>query len=207
MTPRTHERGNVAVKVGVKIPTGSHTLASNFFTAAGAVKFPADQTIQPGDGGWGLVLETRGFRKFTERLNGYGFASYMISPKEQSEVQWIPESGRYWAVPDVYSARTGIAFAALPDRGLTLSLGGRIDGIPIHDLIGGGDDETIKRTGYVIFVEPGLSYLRGSGILSLNVPYRLAVNRQKSVFEKRTGALNAGGFAKALVFASYTHRF
>ena len=42
--------------------------------------------------------------------------------------------------------------------------------------------------------------------MTLSVPYRVAVNRQKSVFEQRTNALNAGGFAKHLVFASYTHR-
>lgn len=206
MRPRTSQRGNIAVGVGVKMPTGSHTKSSRFYTAAGPVEFPADQTIQPGDGGFAVLLETHGFRQVTERLHGYAFASYMISPKKQSEVQWVPDSGRYWSVPDVYSARTGGAFSVLPDQNLTLSLGARIDGIPIHDVIGGGDDETIKRTAYVIFADPGLSFSRGSGVFTLSFPYRLAVNRQKSLFERRTNALNAGGFARHLLFASYTHR-
>ncbi|HUQ20797.1 MAG TPA: hypothetical protein VM099_14365 [Gemmatimonadaceae bacterium] len=207
LRPRTHERGNIAVSIGVKLPTGSHTAASQFYTAAGPVDFPADQTIQPGDGGWAVILQTRGFRQLTERLNGYGFASYMVSPKSRSDVEWIPQSSRYWSVPDVYSARAGVAFLALPDQDLTVSLGARVDGIPIHDLIGGGDDETIKRTAYVIFADPGVSWSRGRNILTLSVPYRVAVNRQKSLFEQRTEALNAGGFAKRLVFASYTRRF
>ena len=204
--PLTHPRGNMAFSLGIKAPTGSHKIASQFYTAAGATKFPADQTIQPGDGGWALLLQTRAFRQVTERAFGYAFASYMVSPKEKSDVEWVPGSGQYWAVPDVYSARVGGAFGVWPDQGLTLSLGARVDGIPIHDLIGGGDDDTIKRTAYVLFADPGLTLTRGSSIVTLSIPYRLAVNRQKSVFEQRTNALNAGGFAKYLVFASYTRR-
>jgi len=206
LRPLTHPRGNIGFGLGIKAPTGSHKLASQFYTAAGAVDFPADQTIQPGDGGWALLLHTRAFRQVTERAFGYAFASYMVSPKEKSDVEWVPGSGQYWAVPDVYSARVGGALDVWQDQGLTMSLGARIDGIPVHDLIGGGDANTIKRTAYVVFADPGLTLTRGSGIITLSLPYRLAVNRQKSVFEKRTNALNAGGFAKYLVFASYTHR-
>jgi hypothetical protein len=190
----------------MKAPTGSHTKPSHFYTAAGPVAFPADQTIQPGDGGWALLLQTRGFRRVTERLFGYGFASYMVSPKKQSDVEWVPGTSQYWSVPDVYSARLGAAFSVLPDKGLTMSLGARADGIPVHDLLGGGDSATIKRTAYVIFADPGLSYSRDRSILTLSVPYRVAVNRQKSLFEQHTNALNAGGFAKHLVFLSFTYR-
>ncbi len=207
LTPRTHERGNIAFSAGVKIPTGSHKIGSTFYTKSGPVDFPADQTIQPGDGGWALLLQSRAFRQITERAFGYAFASYMVSPKKQSDVEWVPGSKRYWAVPDVYSAKLGGAFSVFPNQGLTASLGARIDGIPIHDLVGGGDSETIKRTAYVVFADPGLSFSRSGNIVTLSVPIRMAVNRQKSVFEERTNALNAGGFAKHLVFASITHRF
>ena len=136
----------------------------------------------------------------------YAFGSYMVSPKERSDVQNAPNSGVYWSVPDVYSARLGGAFAVLPDQGLTLSLGGRVNGIPVHDLIGGGDASTIKRTSYVMFADPGLSLTRGKEIFTLSVPVRVRVNREKSLLEQRTNGLNAGGFAKYLVFASFTHR-
>ena len=134
LKPRTHERGNIAFGVGVKIPTGSHTIASQFHTAAGPVDFPADQTIQPGDGGWAAIVESRAFRQISERTHAYALASYMMSPKARSDVQWVPESGQYWSVPDVYSARLGGAFSVLRDQGLTMSLGARIDGIPLRDL-------------------------------------------------------------------------
>ena len=100
-----------------------------------------------------------------------------------------------------------MAFSVLPDQGLSASLGVRVDGIPVHDLIGGGDDNTVKRTSRITFVEPGLSYSRGKDNFTLSVPWRVRVNRMKSLAEQQPGGpLNAGGFAKYLVFASYSHR-
>ncbi len=206
LEPATHRGGDISVGFGIKAPTGSHTINSKFYTASGAVDFPADQTIQPGDGGWGLIFETQAYRQITERTVGYASGSYMASPKAHTEVQQAPNSGTYWSVPDVYSARMGAAFAVLPEQGLRMSLGGRVDGIPVHDLIGGGDDSTVKRTSYVVFAEPGLSLTRGKGTFTLSVPYRLKVNRMKSELEQRTNAVNGGGFAKYLIFAGYSHR-
>jgi hypothetical protein len=206
LEPRTHESGNVSLGIGVKAPTGNHKIGSQFYTATGAVEYPADQTIQPGDGGWGLLLQGQAFREIASRVNAYASGYYMVSPKSQSDVRQAPGSTPFWSVPDVYSARIGAAFDVLPEQGLTLSLGGRMDGIPVRDLLGGGDDSTIKRSALVMFADPGLSLTRGRGTLTASVPYRLHVNRQKSVLEQRTGGLNAGGFAKYLVFLSYTHR-
>jgi hypothetical protein len=204
--PRTHRHGNVSIGLGVKAPTGSHTVASQFYLATGPVDFPADQVIEPGDGGWAILLQSQGFHQITERTYAYAAGSYMVSPKAHSDVQSAPNSGTYWSVPDVYSAQVGGAFDVLPEQGLSMSLGARADGIPVHDLIGGGDETTIKRTSYVLYADPGLSLVRGHGTFTLSVPYRIAVNRKKSLFEQRTNGLNGGGFAKYLVFASYSYR-
>jgi hypothetical protein len=130
----------------------------------------------------------------------------MVSPKSKSDVRQAPPSGPFWSVPDVYSGRLGGSFSVLPEQGLTMSLGARVDGIPVHDLLGGGDDDTVKRSSVVVFADPGLSLTRGRGTVTASVPYRVHVNRQKSLLEERTNGLNAGGFAKYLVFLSYTHR-
>jgi hypothetical protein len=204
--PRTHRRGNFEFGLGAKAPTGSHTVASQFYTATGHVDFPADQTIEPGDGGWAIILESQGFRQITERTFAYANGSYMVSPKAHSDVQSAPNSGTYWSVPDVYSARVGGAFDVLPDQGLSMSLGARADGIPVHDLVGGGDELTIKRSSFILYADPGVSLVRGRGTFTLSVPYRMAVNRKKSLLEQSTNGLNAGGFAKYLIFASYSHR-
>jgi len=206
LEPRTHRGGNIAFGLGVKAPTGSTTIKDRFYTAKDNVEYPADQTIQPGDGGWGILLQTDAFRRITDRTYAYGSGFYMVSPKARSGVKFTPTSAQYWSVPDVYSARVGGSFNLLPEQGLTISLGGRMDGIPVHDLIGGGDDSTIKRTAYVIFAEPGLSFSAGRERFSLSVPYRLKVNRQKSLFEQQTNGQNGGGFAKYLVFVGVSHR-
>ena len=209
--PRSHERGNVSVGLGVKAPTGSHTRRSQFFLGSGPVDFPADQTIQPGDGGWAILTQVQGFRALNERVSLYTVGTYMVSPKDRSDVTGAPRpapnSGLFWSVPDVYSVRSGAAFHVLPEQGLSMSLGGRLDGIPVRDLIGGGDENTIKRTSRILFVEPGISLTRGKDNVTLSVPWRVQVNRTKSLTEQLPGALpNAGGFARYVVFASYARR-
>src|SRR5688572_14944947 len=203
LDPRTHAGGNISLGLGVKAPTGSHTISSKVYTAAGPVDFTADQPIQPGDGGWGIILQAQTFRQITDNTFGYASGSYMVSPKARTDVRLSPTNPTYFSVPDIYSARLGGAFTVLPEQGLSVSLGGRVDGIPVHDLVGGGDESTIKRTAYVVYADPGLSLSRGKGTLTMSVPYRLRANRVKSVLEQRTpNALNGGGFAKYLLFAS-----
>jgi hypothetical protein len=214
LNPRRHEKGNISVGLGVKAPTGSHTRPSLFYTATGSVAFPADQTIQPGDGGWAVTLQAQAFQQIKEGIFAYGFGSYMANPKAQTEVVFAPTgptSTVHWSVPDVYQARLGAVFSVWPSQGLNLSLGGRMDGIPKHDLFGGGDSTAVKRTSQIIYADPGLSLNRGKSSFTLSLPIRLHVNRVKSLLEARTASgplsVNGGGFAKYLVFASYSYRF
>ena len=202
LNPKGRESGNVSVALGVKAPTGSHRKPSQFWTASGPVAFPADQTIQPSDGGWGITFQAQAFRRVTEGLYGYVFGSYLANPKDQTDVTQSPTSTVHWSVPDVYTARVGGSYTLLPDQGLTVSLGGRLDGIPRNDLFGGGDTTTIKRTSRIVYLDPGLSLNRGKSTFTLSVPIRMHVNRIKSGLEERTGAAAGGGFAKYLVFLS-----
>lgn len=110
--PRSHERGNIAIGLGLKAPTGSHTKRSQFFLANGPVDFPADQTIQPGDGGWAILTQLQAFRQLNERASLYAVGSYMVSSRDQTELKGSPGPGPtflFWSVPDVYSLRTGAA--------------------------------------------------------------------------------------------------
>ena len=208
-SPRTHRRGNVSLGLGLKAPTGSNSRPSQFYLASGPVDFPADQTIQPGDGGWGILMSLTAFQQLSDRLSVYGLGSYMANPRSQTDITQSPApNALFWSVPDVYSARGGAAFNLLPDQGLSVSLGARIDGIPTRDLFGGGDDDTVKRTSYIVYADPGLSFTRGPNNFTLSVPWRVHLNRTKSLAEQQPGAApNGGGFAKHLVFASYSRRF
>jgi hypothetical protein len=196
LAPRTHQRGNIGFGLGFKAPTGSHTVKSN-----GNV---ADQTVQPGDGGWGILLGSQAFHQITDRSNAYATGFYMVSPKAESDVK---RAGVPWSVPDVYSARLGASYDVQQDWGLALSLGARLDGIPVHDLLGGGDATTVKRTSQMLYADPGLSVGRAKGTFTLSVPVRMWVNREKSELEQSGTGVNGGGFANYLVFASYAHRF
>lgn len=213
LTPRSHQNGNVSVGLGFKAPTGSHTKAGTYYTATGSVPYFADQTVQPGDGGWAVTLQGQAFQRVMDGIYAYGSGSYMASPKAQTEVAVNPTAAAltYWSVPDIYSARLGAAFSVWPEQGLTVSLGARMDGIPRHDLFGGGDSTTLKRTSRIILADPGLSLNRGKSSFTLSVPIRVHVNRMKSLLEARTASgplsVNGGGFAKVLVFASYSYRF
>jgi hypothetical protein len=211
LSPRAHPKGNIAIGLGLKAPTGSHTKASQFYTASGPVDFPADQTIQPGDGGWGVLMQLQAFRQIVDRTSLYALGSYIANPKARTDATAAPSgpnSIQHWAVPDVYSARAGVAFEVLPEQGLSMSLGARVDGIPVHDLIGAGDEDTIKRTSYIVFADPGISYARDKNTLTLSVPWRMHLNRMTSLADRAAGVPSAGGgFAKYLVFASYTRRF
>ena len=207
--PRSHERGNIGFGLGIKAPTGNHKTPSQFYTAAGPVDFPADQPIQPGDGGWAILTQVQAFQQLTERASVYAFGSYMVNPKDETGIKGAPSGNNStvsWSVPDVYSVRAGAAFNVLPDQGLSVSLGARLDGIPVNDLIGGGDETTIKRTSRIYFAEPGLSYTRGRDNFTLSVPWQVKVNRVKSLYEQQHNTVNGGGFAKYLVFASYSRR-
>jgi hypothetical protein len=214
LNPRSHQNGNVSLGLGFKAPTGSHTKSSWFYSASDSVAFSADQTIQPGDGGWGISLQAQAFQRVMEGLYFYGFASYLANPKDSTEVALAPSgpsSAYHWSVPDVYQARLGAALSVWREQGLTLSLGGRMDGIPRSDLFGGGDS-TVRRASRIIYADPGLSLNRGKSSLTLSLPIRLHVNRIKSPLEERTPpppgplAVNGGGFAKYLFFATFSYR-
>lgn len=213
LDPGTHQAGNFALGGGVQVPTGSNEVAGTWYGptgavygATGTVSSAADGSIQPGSGGWGFTLQGRGFVKVFERAFGYLGASYTFTPQAQTDVPWQP--GREpWAIADGYSGRAGLAYTVLPNAGLSLSLGGRIDGTPVHDVFGGGD-EAYRRPGHVIYLDPGLGWSQGKNSVALNVPVRLYARRLKNEIEQHSTSTQpvGGGFAKALIFLSYSRR-
>jgi hypothetical protein len=110
------------------------------------------------------------------------------------------------SVPDVYTARAGVAYALVPAAGLSISLGGRLDGIPLRDLIGGGD-LGFRRPGFIFYLDPGMALRRGADELALSVPLRLRQDFRQSLSDRRSNIVGGGDLADVLVFAGYTRRF
>ena len=202
-----HNRaGNIAFGLGVKAPTGSHTSSDAYYLSGGtAIRYPVDQSIQPGDGGWGVIVQLQGYHRAFHNGIAYLTGSYLINPRHLSDVAKDPGGTVHWSVPDVYSARAGLAYAVLPRQGISASLGGRIDGQPVRDLIGGAD-MGFRRPGYAISLDPSVTVTLGAHQFTASAPIRLRANRQASVLDLQAGKHGGGDFASSLIFVSYVRR-
>lgn len=207
--PNTALKGNLSVGFGIKAPTGDANVQDNFhrLTADGrdsVITRAVDQSIQLGDGGWGVNLEMQGFRQLFSRVSLVVNGFYLLNPKG------VNSAGH--SVADQYAARACFNYLALPKAGLTLGLGGRIEGIPSEDLL--GSSEGRRRPGYVVSIEPVLAYDNGKSLnLALNLPIALYRNRTQNVTDKQrtieTGVYQIGdaAFADYLVNLVFTYKF
>lgn len=217
--PKEMGNGNIAIGLGVKAPTGNEEVKDEFhkLTAAGqdtVITRYVDQSIQLGDGGWGFSIEAQGFYSLSHRLNTYFSGFYMFTPQEHNGVarqtvttEYPKSIVNYFAVPDQFAARLGLGYALLPMSGLSVNVGGRVEGVASEDLIGG--KEGYRRPGYVISVEPGVNWAYQQFNFSLNVPVALYRNRTKSVSDKAIGNGQHGdaAFADYLISLSAAYRF
>jgi hypothetical protein len=215
--PRTGPAGNVSLGLGVKTSTGSNTKTDTYYTPSGPEQRWVDQSVQTGDGGWGIILEFQAFQRISSAAFTYLNGSYLLNPQERTEVQigtpiGLPGGGvsegtpYYLSVPDAYSVRGGVSFAVLPEQGLAVSLGGRFDGVPVEDMVNGGD-ANFRRPGYSAFVDPGLDLTLGSNTFTLNVPVRVHADRRANLRDRAVNVNGGGNLAKVFIFAGYTHRF
>lgn len=208
--PAQHPKANLSFGLGVKPPTGSDDEEDDFHQPGGPVRRPVDVAIQPGDGGWGIIFQTAGYWQLTDRLFTYLNGMYLMSPKEFNNTASFsapgsPNNDDVNSVPDQYLGRGGFSYALWPEQGLSLSLGGRLEGIPPHDAVGG--DGGFRRPGFIVSIEPGLSWMKGKNTLSLTAPVALLRNRQRSATDEITGGHGDASFADFLLFFTYTRQF
>ncbi|NDD16295.1 MAG: hypothetical protein EB092_04730, partial [Chitinophagia bacterium] len=145
IAPRIGAKGNLLAGIGLKMPTGNfksedifhYKLGSSILTRKG----PVDQSIQPGDGGWGMTIELNAFRQLNNSLSTYGNVYYLINPKGNNGVSTarggiasasaIKYTSDVMSVPDQYLLRAGTNFTT---NNFTLSLGVRYECIPAKDI-------------------------------------------------------------------------
>ena len=178
------KKGNTAIGLGLKFPTGDYAATSTFYnqgTEGGTEVKTVDQSIQLGDGGTGIIIDFQGLWNLKGTLFWYYDGFYMFSPKETNgtPTNRRRENEAIMSVQDQYALRTGLFKSFTNIHGLGISLGGRVEGIPVHDAIGGS--EGFRRPGYIVSVEPGISYMKGNVTGTLNVPFALIRNRTQSV--------------------------
>ena len=201
--PSLDSSGNVALGVGLKTASGNNGVVDNFFLADGSVtKNPVDQSIQLGDGGVGVIFQLQGYRTLMGGASGYFYGWYLLTPREKTGIA-SPLAGVPLSTPDVYSFRSGISRALW--RGISASLGPRIDGIPLRDLAGGSGG--FRRPGYSLYVDAGVVVRAGRSTWSVNVPVRVHQDFQRSLADIQQGSAGGGDLAKYLLLIGYTVRF
>ncbi|WP_304516671.1 transporter [Cecembia rubra] len=177
-------KGNMAIGAGLKIPTGNYKATSRFYNVGpngGSEIRPVDQSIQLGDGGFGIVINGQGIWSLGKTTFLYYDGFYMLNPRNTNGVQTFRrrESEAIMSVPDQFALRAGLFKPIGSAHGLALSFGGRIEGVPVRDII--GKSEGFRRPGYIVSAEPGASYMVKDFTLGLTVPIALLRNRTRSL--------------------------
>lgn len=215
--PDQYRDYNISLGLGVKAPTGDDAVSDYSFRPTGPELRAVDPAIQPGDGGWGIILSGSAFAKVFQGTFAYLNGFYLINPRETNGVHTVnfdvppfthgDKGLMVDSVPDQSLVRGGLARAIWPAIGLSASLGARWEGIPSHDLIGGSDGWRLP--GYSVSIEPGISISRGKDYLSVTAPvavYRYGIT---SVPFARTHDSLGGiaSFADFQINVTYSHEF
>ena len=207
--PPAESGWNISFGAGLKLPTGNPGVKDTVPGAngIGTVTQVVDQSIQLGDGGWGIPLDVQAYQR-VGKTTVYASGTYLLNPRDTNGVQ----TGRgraseaIMSVADQYLARVGIARPVPYTRRFAFTVGWRMEGVPVRDLI--GKSNGFRRPGYAMSVESGLQYFRARDTWSVAVPVAVRRNRRRSVSDILVG--NPGGdaaFADYFITVGYSHRF
>ncbi len=205
--------GNLAVGLGIKLPTGNFNASDIFYNVGpnGEPQTrPVDQSIQPGDGGFGLTIDFQLYQKIADGFYGYTSGFYLLNPRETNGVRTfretlspILENESIMAVPDQYSVRGGLSYNA--SSLLATSLGVRFDCVPVKDLIGG--NEGFRRPGNVLSIDPGINIMTNKFSFNLNVPFAVRRERPQSFTDRQTELQTGNPRNGDAAFADYVINF
>lgn len=206
--------GNISIGLGLKTPSGNSRYKDTFPASNGTnnIPRPVDMSVQPGDGGWGIMMEASAFRKIPH-AQVFGQVSYLANPRDTNGTPSIAVSrlapGQTpggnpdrWvnSVPDQYLVRAGGAFPIV--KGFAGSIAWRAEGQKRYDLFGASHG--FRRPGIEMFVEPGISYAKGAHMFALQLPIGFYRDRFPDPY---TGNKGDATFPKHIFLASYGYRF
>jgi hypothetical protein len=211
--PAPDQPANLELGLGIKLPTGPTGLTGtrrSWDATTGTFKTTVqnlDQSIMPGDGGFGVMVQASGYWDLPLGVSGYLDGAYLLNPMDNSGIATgrSRPSEAFMTIADQYLLRLGVGGAVPWLPGLGVSLGGRWDGVPVRDLV--GTSEWFRRPGYTISADPGVSYAWGSQSVYLNVPIALYRTRLQSVTDIKDGTNGDAAFADYMLSAGYTITF
>lgn len=220
-TMSDNQMGHALVGLGIKAPTGNYHTKDYFHKPEGLVLLPVDQSIQLGDGGWGVITEVDVIHPIAGKFSAYLNALYMFNARNTNDVErrsslvTVPSTGEAiplsneFSVADQYFWRAGAEFMS---GGITASLGVRMEGIPSEDLIGKSDG--FRRPGYITSIEPGFFYSTTAHSFGVTFPIAVDRNRTRNTIDKAQGNNPSNGepiigdaaFADWLLSVTYVYR-
>lgn len=216
--PATSE-SNYSVALGAKLPTGKYDVMDDFYnqgtqknlTVPGVV----DQSIQLGDGGYGITADVQGIQTLGTDLVLLTNLFYMANVTNTNGVRLrtAPDSAvadtAEYSSADQFGLRLGVMYGMF--NGWTAYLGVRAEGVPSSDLIGGSAG--FRRPGYAVSVEPGIGYSTSAISVFLSAPIAAYRNRTQSYIDEKRTALRGvevigdAAFADILFNLSFSYRF
>jgi len=206
--PPTESNGTIAFSVSLKAPTGINNANGAALYKGQTILATADQSLQPGDGGWGFQVGSQAYKQIPLRTLVYFQGQWLFNPENTNGVKTFrSQPGQsIMSVTDQYLFRAGISHAIPRIRRLSGSIGARWEGVPAHDVIGASDG--FRRPGYIISLDPGIMYSYRRNVLSVNGPWALKRNREPSVPEIQNNIWNGDAFfADYTVLISLSHHF
>jgi hypothetical protein len=206
--PPTESGGNVAIGASLKMPTGDYSSTARALDGQGrSIIATADQSLQAGDGGTGFSLDMQAYKPMWFRTMGYLSGSYLFNPRDTNGVNsFRTRPGEtVFSVSDQYLIRGGISRAVPKIQGLVVTFGGRMEGVPVRDLIGRSNG--FRRPGYAISADPGFLLARWGYVFSVNVPWAIERNRRRSVSDIANGIHGDAAFADYAVTLGFSRRF
>jgi hypothetical protein len=210
--PNRSKRGNIQLGIGILAPTGRDNVANTVenSTGTGTTTTIVDYSVQPGQGGWGIPLQ---WSAYANALNSqfYFNGSYLgmledINSVLRSATLNPVTLTQYNAITDEYLMEAGVAHPISKVRGLTLTFGPRMEGVPARNLFPAGNDLGFRRPGFAISAEPGIQYARHGNVLTLTIARAVYRDRTRSVPDLLTNGHGDAAFANWVWLASYSFR-
>ena len=210
---------NLALGLGIKLPTGdpSTTDSVQVRNTQGTPDDPTDdtftqevrtndQSIQPGDGGWGFIVDLIAFKKiglFTPYATG-SYPSSIRRARTASDLPHAARRGEVMSIPDQY-LRADRHDDRLPARRRPLLRHRR----PHRGRAGARPDQrtTTASAARLISAEPSVVFAYQKDVFSLSLPIALVRNRQRSVSDQQAGTHGDAAFADWLLLLSWSRQF
>ena len=202
--PSSPHTWNLQFGGGVKFPTGNRNATDVFPDGNGNNNLEryVDISVQPGDGGWGAILDVLGY-KGMGRFMTFGSATWLVNPRDtgtasRGNLVTNTTPSNVNTVSDQFVFRAGTSVSIV--RHLAASIAWRMEGVPRYDLI--GPSHGFRRPGVTMYWEPGITLTSASGhAVSFNMPIGYYYNRFRNPY---TGNPGDSTFPEYVAIATYS---